>query len=455
MKRAIAPLAILLLWMLAKFMFLPANQLQLVKLACAQLNAPDCSHPDVEALASKWVALTSSASSLCGLAVLGTMGAVADAFGRKPPLMLATLGNLVQAATCLAIELFPTRLGSAWWPVMMVAFVVNGLMGTWSVYLMATFSYLADVTVEEMRPPVFTIAEALIGVGGVGGVLLGGVLAQTYGPWSSFAFISASFLLVLCAMALLPESLAEEHRQRMSCAKSNTLVALAMLVETDKQAADSAADGRSSSSRSSVAASVGRAKLRWLALSFGLAFLAFMGVKAVIVLFAKLLFQWDQVRMGEFLTAQNGARAGSALLLLPAVHRWVQTEAGERRVVAIGLLTGAAGIIWQGCARTALSLYGSAVVIGLGGSLPFGYLRGMMSAAVAADEQGRLLSAIGALEAVVGLLVPLISTPPSLQQLPRCLVWRSLLLLLACLLLCCCCGRCIAWTGGWAASMRC
>lgn len=78
------------------FLAAPAQQEQIVNLVCADMAAADCAGADVTAAASLWVEYTSTISGVVSLLTAGTLGAVADVYGRRPVLVISTLGTVVQ-----------------------------------------------------------------------------------------------------------------------------------------------------------------------------------------------------------------------------------------------------------------------------------------------------------------------------------------------------------------------
>lgn len=129
------------------------------------------------------------------------MGALSDAYGRRPLLLLAVAG------------LFFDYMFSALAPTLMWLFVgrvIAGICG--SSYVIAN-AFIADVTAPEERAKAFGLMGAAFGVGFVIGPAIGGLLGE-FGPRVPF-YVAAgiSGINFLFGWFVLPETLAPENRR--------------------------------------------------------------------------------------------------------------------------------------------------------------------------------------------------------------------------------------------------
>jgi DHA1 family tetracycline resistance protein-like MFS transporter len=316
---------------------------------------------------------TSRAASLFG--IFGTawgvmqfvaspvLGALSDRYGRRPVLLLSTLGlgldyMLMAVAPNLA-WLFAGRL-------------ISGITA-------ATFStanaYIADVTPPDKRAGAFGLIGAAFGVGFVLGPAVGGITGDL-DPRLPF-WIAAGLTLANFAYGLLvlPESLPAERRMAFSWARANPVGSLRLLSE--------------------------HRELLGLA---GVAFLFHLAhnvLPAVAVLYTSYRYGWSSQTMGLTLAAV-GIASGivQAGLIKPAIQ-----VLGERRTLIVGLLFGFAGFAIYGFASEGWMFWAGIPVLALWG-MGTAACMGLMSRLVSGSEQGQLQGANSSLIAVAGLIGP-------------------------------------------------
>lgn len=139
------------------------------------------------------------------------MGALSDRFGRRPILLLA-IGGLV-----LDYILYALAPSLGW---LFAGRIIAGLCGASHVIANA---YLADFTPPERRARAFGLLGAALGLGFVLGPAIGGLLGQ-FGPrvpfWVAAGFAAANFTYGLLA---LPETLPPERRRKLVWREANPL----------------------------------------------------------------------------------------------------------------------------------------------------------------------------------------------------------------------------------------
>jgi len=291
------------------------------------------------------------------------LGALSDRWGRRPVLLLSTLGlGLDYILMALAPDL-------AW---LFVGRIISGITA-------ATFStanaYIADVTPPEKRAGAFGLVGAAFGIGFVLGPALGG-FAGDFDPrlpfWIAAALALAGFAY---GLAVLPESLPPERRMAFSWARANPVGSLRLLSE--------------------------HRELLGLA---GVAFLyqlAHVVLPAVTVLYTSYRYGWDNKTMGLTLAAV-GVASGivQAGLIQPAIRAM-----GERTTLIVGLLCGMAGFAIYGVASTGWMFWAGIPVLALWG-MGSAAAMALMSRLVSGSEQGQLQGACSSLVAVAGLVGP-------------------------------------------------
>lgn len=295
------------------------------------------------------------------------LGALSDRFGRRPVLLLSSLGlGLDYILMALAPNL-------AW---LFIGRVISGITA-------ATFStataYIADVTPPEERAAKFGLIGAAFGVGFVLGPAVGGLLGST-DPRLPF-WIAAAFSLTNTAYGyfILPESLPPEKRSAFTWRRASPLGSLELL-------------------RS-------HATLSRLAVAIFLYNVAHGVFPAVFVLHAGYRFGWETGMVGVALAVFGiGSGFVQGLLVRPAIARL-----GEWRTLVLGMGFGIAGLLCAGIAPTAFWFWAG---------YPFMMLWGLIGPSaqaittrlVGAGEQGRLQGAFSGLMSIASLIAPSLFT---------------------------------------------
>ncbi|WP_394837986.1 MFS transporter [Pendulispora rubella] len=141
--------------------------------------------------------------ALCAFLAAPVLGALSDAVGRRPVLLVSIVGSAVGYA------LF----GFAWaLPLLFASRIVDGLTAGNTSALLA---YVGDRTSEEERGRAFGRMGAVAGAGFIVGPALGG-LAVRFGGLKApfFCAAAATALNALLGFFFLPESLPKERRKR-------------------------------------------------------------------------------------------------------------------------------------------------------------------------------------------------------------------------------------------------
>ncbi|XP_045102776.1 solute carrier family 46 member 3-like [Portunus trituberculatus] len=137
--------------------------------------------------------------SVLPLAVVLFAGSLSDRHGRKPPMLAVLAGFVALAAAYLAEALNPE------WPVQVLyaGTLAVDLMGSWVVFNMAVYSYVADISTPETRTRRLAILDAVWYLGGPLGRLLGGWLYHLAGYAVVFAVSGALWLVCFLYTLLL------------------------------------------------------------------------------------------------------------------------------------------------------------------------------------------------------------------------------------------------------------
>lgn len=168
-----------------------------------------------------------------GILEIGTCtfyGVLGDRFGRRVPLLSATIGQLLGG---VAIAVLPA---SRQHDVFLIAVMCISTLGGSFVMNACAMATLADVTQHvsaKQRSAVFAMVEAANWGGMLIGPALGGVIAQETGNQKCFYIFSCvNFLNILVTFFTYRETLEKDRRQPFRLDRANPIAALALFGQT-------------------------------------------------------------------------------------------------------------------------------------------------------------------------------------------------------------------------------
>ena len=293
------------------------------------------------------------------------LGALSDQFGRRPVILLSTLG--------LGLDYFFMALApSVGW--LFVGRIISGITASG---FATAFAYIADVTRPEKRAEGFGIVGAAWGLGFVLGPALGGFLGDVDPRLPFWVAGSLTLLNTVYGVFVLPESLPRDRRECFTWRRANPVGSLTLL-------------------RS-------HPELFGLAGVNFLYYVAHQVLPTVFVLYAGYRYAWGPREVGFVLAGVGIANSLiQGWLIRPIVRRL-----GPRRTLLVGLLFGALGFSIYGLASTGPTfLIGLPVFAFMGLFGPA--LQEVMTRHVSHSEQGKLQGANGAINAISGLIGPLV-----------------------------------------------
>ncbi len=147
--------------------------------------------------------------SILPVIVILFAGSISDHYGRKPPMASVLAGFVAFALVYIITALNPS------WPVeiLFAATLVVDITGTWVVFNMAIYSYLADITPIETRTKRMGWMDAVWYLGGPIGTVLGGWLYQTYGYVTVFSVSAALWSICLVyVIVFVKESIVKREK---------------------------------------------------------------------------------------------------------------------------------------------------------------------------------------------------------------------------------------------------
>ena len=168
----------------------------------------------VETMSDNLVVYGQIANRIPAMIVTVLLGPLSDRFGRKPLLVMGTVGSTLGAFVSMLIVHFQ------WNPYyFIVANFLSGVTGDFAIVLSGGFAYVVDISSEKWRGLRIGIIEAVMSIGsGVGPTLVGYWL-----QWNSCNFIQPLWLYAGCnlaaglyALVCIPESLTKEERKELT-----------------------------------------------------------------------------------------------------------------------------------------------------------------------------------------------------------------------------------------------
>ncbi|MCX6048273.1 MAG: TCR/Tet family MFS transporter [Chloroflexi bacterium] len=295
------------------------------------------------------------------------LGSLSDKYGRRPIILIALLGAGID-------YLFLAIAPSLGW-----LFVGRVISGITSANITTATAYIVDISPPEKRAQNFGLLGVAFGVGFIIGPALGGLLGNV-GLRVPFLVVAGVTLLnVLYGYFVLPESLKPENRRSFSWARANPIGSLFGL------------------SKYPIALA--------LASTIVLTNLAQTSLQSTWVLYTSYRFNWGTSEVGISL-AVVGLTAGLVQGLLIGK---IVPKIGERRALLVGLTISAFTFVLYGLANAGWMMYAVTLIGALGG-IAGPSAQSIMTQNVQANEQGAVQGALTSINALTGVVGPLIAT---------------------------------------------
>ena len=164
-----------------------------------------------------WYGVVTLSFSLANFVASPILGALSDAHGRRPVLLVGFCG--------LALSFFATATATALWVLIAVRLVSGAVQTNASV----CNAYVADISAPEQRAKRFGMLGAMFGVGFILGPVMGGLLGGIDLQLPFYAAGALALLNLVYGWFVLPESLPPERRKPFTWRAANPVVALRSL----------------------------------------------------------------------------------------------------------------------------------------------------------------------------------------------------------------------------------
>ncbi|XP_066295981.1 proton-coupled folate transporter-like [Branchiostoma lanceolatum] len=376
---------VLLMYMTATLMMTPVLQQTIYYKLCYQFhnasicdNLEDNKHVEyeIQEQAAQWYLYITVCISAPAIFISFFVGPWSDRVGRRLPMCLPPVGGLLYALSFLvqSLDQFLLTIPVEW---TLIGALAQGFLGGYTVIILTTYSYLADVTTEENRTRRMSILTAMLTISGTIGLGIGGVLVDNFGFFVVFAVCMGLHVInFIYIWARLREKKRDENSQvtKVNCSYvMNTLKVVTKIRPNN-----------------------GRLHLILLFLCLFIYALCNTGVNEIAILFTKRVeIDMSNSNYGYWQATRNLVPAVFLMLLLPLLSRWFS----DTTLAAIGAVSSVGMFELMAFSVNEAMLWATVAVGAFNGFLN-GVLHGTMSKTVSDDEQGAMFSILSMLETV-------------------------------------------------------
>ena len=315
-----------------------------------------------------WYGVMTFAFGLANFLASPILGALSDAHGRRPVLLLGFCG--------MAVSFLATVVATALWMLVAVRLVSGAMQANMSV----GNAYVADITPPDGRAKRFGMLGAMFGLGFILGPVVGGLLGAIDLRLPFLAAGSLALLNLLYGYFVLPESLPAERRRAFHWKAANPVSSLRGLAQL-----------KGARPLVAVIACTG---------------LAQFVLYTCWVLYTTFKFGWGPLENGWSLAAVGIVSVIVQGLLLGRLLRWFS----PRRLAVLGLVSSTLAYAMWGAASQGWMMF-AVIFANLLGATVAASVHSIISSAADARSQGQALGAVGGLNSLMAVLAPAIGAP--------------------------------------------
>lgn len=315
-----------------------------------------------------WYGVVMFAFGLANFFSSPILGALSDAHGRRPVLLLGFCG--------MAVSFLATAVATALW-VLIAVRVVSGAM---QANLAVANAYVADITPPEERARRFGMLGAMFGLGFILGPVVGGLLGAIDLRLPFLAAGSLALVNLLYGYFVLPESLPAERRRAFQWKAANPVSSLRGLAQLK-----------------------GAGPLVAVVACSGLAQFV---LYTCWVLYTTFKFGWGPLENGWSLAAVGVVSVIVQGFLLGRLLRWFS----PRRLAVLGLVSSTLAYLLWGAATEGWMMY-AVIFVNLLGATVAATIQSIISSAADARSQGQALGAVGGLNSLMAVIAPVLGAP--------------------------------------------
>jgi len=315
-----------------------------------------------------WYGVVTLSFSLANFVASPILGALSDAHGRRPVLLVGFCG--------LALSFFATATATALWVLIAVRLVSGAVRTNASV----CNAYVADISAPEQRAKRFGMLGAMFGVGFILGPVMGGLLGGIDLQLPFYAAGALALLNLVYGWFVLPESLPPERRKAFTWRAANPVVALRSLA---------ALKGVGS-----------------LAFALAFSFLAQFVLYTCWVLYSTFKFGWGPTENGWSLAAVG---VMSVLVQGVLLGRLLKRYTPQRLVV-VGLVSSSLAYALWGAATQGWMMY-AVIFFNILGFTVQASMQSIVSSAADESSQGQTMGAVSSLSSLMAVIAPVVGAP--------------------------------------------
>ena len=315
-----------------------------------------------------WYGVMTFAFGLANFFASPFLGALSDAHGRRPVLLLGFCG--------MAVSFLATAVATAMWMLVAVRLVSGAMQANMSV----GNAYVADITPPDGRAKRFGMLGAMFGLGFILGPVVGGLLGAIDLRLPFLAAGSLALLNLLYGYFVLPESLPAERRRAFHWKAANPVSSLRGLAQL-----------KGARPLVAVIACTG---------------LAQFVLYTCWVLYTTFKFGWGPLENGWSLAAVGVVSAIVQGLLLGRLLR----RFTPRRLAVLGLVSSTLAYAMWGAASQGWMMF-AVIFANLLGATVAASVHSIISGAADARSQGQALGAVGGLNSLMAVLAPVLGAP--------------------------------------------
>jgi len=315
-----------------------------------------------------WYGVVVFAFGIANFIASPILGALSDAHGRRPLLLLGFCG--------LGLNFFATGLATALWMLIAVRLVGGAMQANAAV----ANAYVADITPPEERAKRFGLLGAMFGLGFIIGPVLGGLLGAISIQLPFFVAGGFAMLNWLYGYFVLPESLTIERRRPFHWRAANPLISLRELARLR---------------------GVGR-----LVAVIALSGLAQFVLYTSWVLYTTFKFGWGPKENGWSLAAVGMMSLIVQGFLLGRLLKCFS----PRRLAVAGLVSSSLAYALWGAASQGWMMY-AVICLNLLGYTITASLQSIISGAADPKNQGQTLGAVSSVNSLMAVVAPLCGAP--------------------------------------------
>ena len=315
-----------------------------------------------------WYGVVTLSFSLANFVASPILGALSDAHGRRPVLLVGFCG--------LALSFFATATTTALWVLIAVRLVSGAVRTNASV----CNAYVADISAPEQRAKRFGMLGAMFGVGFILGPVMGGLLGGIDLQLPFYAAGALALLNLVYGWFVLPESLPPERRKAFTWRAANPVVALRSLA---------ALKGVGS-----------------LAFALAFSFLAQFVLYTCWVLYSTFKFGWGPTENGWSLAAVG---VMSVLVQGVLLGRLLKRYTPQRLVV-VGLVSSSLAYALWGAATQGWMMY-AVIFFNILGFTVQASMQSIVSSAADESSQGQTMGAVSSLSSLMAVIAPVVGAP--------------------------------------------